>query len=283
MTNQEAIEAIKLARSQVEWDYPMDYAAAFDKAIEALEQEPVIRDNGVKNELNRVKDELDPTTKNGLALIHIEGLAEEIRCTMCTNYMKSDRGCDGSCVVNNDMYEAVMDAIEERIQPTTKNDLAVDGCIHKCIDKPTEDCISRADAIKAMQDKAKKLTNEDTINGLCGAVAILFDLPSVTPQEPRWIPVSERLPEDIKPVIVTWKNTDPKSYYQYIVGKHFIGTAHYKSGKWYWYSSVTEDLLAEYGKCDSEEFDEAIEVVAWMPLPKPYEPQESEVEDGKID
>ena len=59
MTNQEAIEAIKLARSQVEWDYPMDYAAAFDKAIEALEQEPVIRDNGVKNELNRVKCELN--------------------------------------------------------------------------------------------------------------------------------------------------------------------------------------------------------------------------------
>ena len=54
---------------------------------------------------------------------------------------------------------------------TTKNDLGVD-------------CISRADAIKAMQDKAKELTNEDTINGLCGAVAILFELSSVTPQEP---------------------------------------------------------------------------------------------------
>ena len=92
----------------------------------------------------------------------------------------------------------------------------------------------------------------------------------------EWIPVSEMLPEDIKPVIVTWKNTDPKSYYQYIVGKHFIGTAHYKSGKWYWYSSVTEDLLAEYGKCDSEEFDEAIEVVAWMPLPTPYKGGDSE-------
>ena len=76
----------------------------------------------------------------------------------------------------------------------------------------------------------------------------------------QWIPVTERLPEDIKPVIVTWKNTDPKSYYQYIVGKHFTGTACYKNGKWYWYSSTTEDILAEYGRYDSEEFDEALSV-----------------------
>ena len=86
----------------------------------------------------------------------------------------------------------------------------------------------------------------------------------------KWIPCSERLPEDISPVIVTWKNTDPASYYQYIVGKHFTGTACYKNGKWYWYSSTTEDMLAEYGRYDSEEFDEAIECIAWMPLPEPY-------------
>lgn len=92
----------------------------------------------------------------------------------------------------------------------------------------------------------------------------------------EWTPVSERLPEDIKPVIVTWKNTDPMSYYQYIVGKHFIGVAHYKNGKWFWHSSVTEDLLAEYGRCESEEFDEAIEVAAWMPLPTPYKGGEDE-------
>lgn len=52
---------------------------------------------------------------------------------------------------------------------TTKNDLGVD-------------CIDRADAIKAMQNKAKELKNEDTINGLCGAVAMLYEMPSVTTQ-----------------------------------------------------------------------------------------------------
>lgn len=55
------------------------------------------------------------------------------------------------------------------------------------------DCISRADAIQAMQDTAKKLTNEDTINGLRGAVAILFDLPSVTQEtKGHWIDTNEK-------------------------------------------------------------------------------------------
>lgn len=36
MTNQEAIKIIEVARAEVEWEYPMNYAAAFDKAIEAL-------------------------------------------------------------------------------------------------------------------------------------------------------------------------------------------------------------------------------------------------------
>lgn len=123
------------------------------------------------------------------------------------------------------------------------------------------------------------MTREEAINALneygglfpldaYEAIEIAIDTLSDRPLE--WIPVSEGLPEDTKPVIVTWKNTDPKSYYQYIVGKHFIGTAHYMNGKWFWYSSVTEDLLAEYGRCDSEEFDEAIEAVAWMPMPEPY-------------
>ena len=38
MTPEEAIETIKIAITEVEWNYPMDYAVAFETAIEALEK-----------------------------------------------------------------------------------------------------------------------------------------------------------------------------------------------------------------------------------------------------
>jgi hypothetical protein len=55
------------------------------------------------------------------------------------------------------------------------------------------DLISRQDAIKAIDEKAKRIKNEDTLNGLAGAVGILFDLPSVNPQEKtgHWEEVGE--------------------------------------------------------------------------------------------
>lgn len=36
MTTQEAIKIIEVAIAEVEWNYPLDYAIAFEKAIEAL-------------------------------------------------------------------------------------------------------------------------------------------------------------------------------------------------------------------------------------------------------
>jgi len=39
MTIDEAIETIRLAIAQVEWDYPMNYAAAFDAALKALQKQ----------------------------------------------------------------------------------------------------------------------------------------------------------------------------------------------------------------------------------------------------
>ena len=36
MTTEEAIETIKIAIADVEWNYPLDYSIAFETAIEAL-------------------------------------------------------------------------------------------------------------------------------------------------------------------------------------------------------------------------------------------------------
>lgn len=39
MTNEEAIKTIEIAVAEVEWNYPMDYAVAFEMAISALEKQ----------------------------------------------------------------------------------------------------------------------------------------------------------------------------------------------------------------------------------------------------
>ena len=39
MTPEEALEIINIAIAEVEWNYPLDYAAAFEVAIEVLEKQ----------------------------------------------------------------------------------------------------------------------------------------------------------------------------------------------------------------------------------------------------
>ena len=92
----------------------------------------------------------------------------------------------------------------------------------------------------------------------------------------EWIPVSKRLPEDTDPVNITWINHDPEPYYATIKDKPYTATGCYCDGKWYWYSVSCQDYLDEYGRSDVDAMDEAIEVIAWMPLPTPFESQESE-------
>ena len=69
MTNAEAIKTLKLMRAQVEWEYPMDYAAAIDEAISALE---------LKISRRAVKDE-----KNGLVCPNCEKFAISGYCRYC--------------------------------------------------------------------------------------------------------------------------------------------------------------------------------------------------------
>lgn len=93
-------------------------------------------------------------------------------------------------------------------------------------------------------------------------------------QEQRWIPVSERPPEDLEEVNITFTNLEPEPYYDFIKGKRFTGSAVFYEGEWYWYSSITVDVLKEYGRYESEKIDKGLKIIAWMPLPDPYKEEQ---------
>ena len=101
--------------------------------------------------------------------------------------------------------------------------------------------------------------------------------PTIDIDRPQgWIPCSERLPKDLEVVNITWINHRPMSYYADIKDKPFTATAiHYKD-KWWWYSPICEDMLAEYGKSECDKMDADIEVTAWMPLPEPWKGADDE-------
>ena len=59
MTNEDAIETINIAAAEVEWDYPMDYAIAFEMAIDAIEK---------MKELEKGLEDLDDTLNDAYTL-----------------------------------------------------------------------------------------------------------------------------------------------------------------------------------------------------------------------
>lgn len=86
-------------------------------------------------------------------------------------------------------------------------------------------------------------------------------------EKQRWIPVTERLPEERVLVNVLWVNRAPEPYYEKIKDVPFSGTACFYRGNWYWDSPVVLDLLAEYGNDNFDLVDDAVEITHWMPLP----------------
>ena len=128
-----------------------------------------------------------------------------------------------------------------------------------------DDLISRQAAIEINQSYHGQMPNE--VNHRIWKE--INELQSERPEQ-RWIPTSEKLPDELAEVNVTWENTEPEPYYDFVKGHCFTGTAVYFRGRWYWYSAVCVDYLREYGFSPNDEMDDAIKVIAWMPLPESW-------------
>lgn len=112
--------------------------------------------------------------------------------------------------------------------------------------------------------------NDDALYKAEDIYKAIDNAPTVYPKQGEWILVSERLPDDLEPVNITWINHEPEPYYKEIKDKPFTATGVYFNGQWYWWSTLCTDTLAEYSHNFDDIIDKAIEIVAWQPLPEPY-------------
>ncbi len=100
--------------------------------------------------------------------------------------------------------------------------------------------------------------------GILSAVAQALDTVVEAADRARWIPVSERLPEDDRECLVTLKKT-------YGVPEIFCGIANYlKFGDAGYWNERKYGYLEWDKYSDGHGGTKAYKVIAWMPLPEPY-------------
>ena len=130
------------------------------------------------------------------------------------------------------------------------------------------DCQLFAKAADAIEELQKRLDNAEIEN-----IKLKEEFAKYRGKN-RWIPVTERLPEDNEAVNIVFVNKNPPTYYQAVKDKPQRATGVYYRGQWYWWSAIVQDILAEYGRWEPDKMDDAIVVTHWMPLPEP--PKEDE-------
>lgn len=88
-------------------------------------------------------------------------------------------------------------------------------------------------------------------------------------QEPRWIPVSERMPEERE-----WIGT--KQFGTTISDEVYVTFEMPNGERFTDHLSFQNGELSGYKQSEINAYYKGAKPIAWMPLPKPYEPQESE-------
>ena len=150
---------------------------------------------------------------------------------------------------------------------------ALDMAIKALEQQPSEDCVSRAEERKIAKEMYLEVSNMDldihTISDCISYTSskcrqVLEDklqaLPPVTPTQ-RWIPVSERLPKP-NTAVLTYISTGPSETFC---------LAYWNDIQNYW-----EDWIGY----KSIEKDRGYKVLAWQPLPKPYEEKRGNENDS---
>ena len=138
--------------------------------------------------------------------------------------------------------------------------------------KPMDDLISRQDAIDELDkfiqwcDKALRsplITSVDAYATKVERASLkhyreVLELLEPAQPEPKWIPVSESLPGTDDSILITYIVNGNKRK-RYVVEAWYSG-----DGDWI---SVQDEYIAS---------DSIWEVIAWMPMPKPYEEGKNE-------
>ena len=162
-------------------------------------------------------------------------------------------------MTNEEVIKRLKEA-RNTIQPFLYVDEAIDYAIKVLEQQPSEDCISRKSVDTLVDELARAISDERCCISRGRSTATIMqdilNLPSVTPQ-PRWIPVSERLPET-DGIYLTYIENPYDSQLSYVMICDYIRP------KWF---PVDETASSN--------------VVAWMPLPEPYKAQKKECVDCK--
>lgn len=220
----------------------------------------------------------------GRLAIDTDGLDEEIRCEMCRNPMCNDRGCDGNCKYDEELYKKIIQAIDKRVAP-------LPSVQPEITDEQAIDHLQKSGWMQNHDKQMYEMGLKERLADDSGSYDAL--LPSAQPEQ-RWIPCSERMPKCEQEVLIC---TTQRVWVRGKTGKEIyeepvITPALYEDGtmlevnsKWCW-----EDI--DYAGWDEEEdcgiipegwwenrhfnpeevYNNPVDrkVIAWMPLPEPY-------------